>query len=105
LNEYDKIRVIDGTQNHVNAVLNAIQRSWPEGIQKLSSYSLSHQFKLGGFPYSGDFSNSLYTAVVVMFIISNLQTQGAKFLCSASVSGKHDSDSFPLDLSSLFFFF
>jgi hypothetical protein len=79
-NEYDKIRVIDGTQNHVNAVLNAIQSSWPEGIQKLGSYSLSHQFKLGGYPFSDEFSSSLYTAVVVMFIISNLQTQGAKFL-------------------------
>jgi hypothetical protein len=108
LNESDKIRVIDGTQNHINAVLNAIQSSWPEGIQKVSSYSLSHQFKLRGYPFSGDFSNSLYTAVAVMFIISNLQTQGATFLCSASVSGKYvteDHNSYPMDLSSLFFFF
>lgn len=105
LNESNKIRVIDGTHNHVNAVLNAIQGSWPEGIKELSLYGVSHQFKLRGSPFSGGFSNPLYAAVVVMFIISNLQTQGAKFLCSASVSGKYDDDnSYPMNLSSLFFF-
>jgi hypothetical protein len=99
-NEYDKIRVIDGTQNHVNAVWNAIQSSWPEGIQEQSLYGLSHQFKLRWQPFGNHFSNPLYPAVVVMFIISNLQTQGARFLCSATVSGRN-----PLVLSSLFFFF
>ena len=61
LNESDKIRVIDGTQNHVNAVFLAIQGSWPEGFQEQSFYSLSHQFKLRGYPFSVFFSNRLYT--------------------------------------------
>ena len=108
LNESDRIRVIDGTQNHINAVANAIANGWSAGIQEQSLYSLSFQFKLRGYPFSGNFSNPIYASVVMMYIISNLQNQGATFLCSASVSGKYHSDeneSYPIDLSSLFFFF
>jgi hypothetical protein len=53
-------------------------------------------------------NNSGKKFVVVMFIISNMQTQGVIFLFIARVSGKYETDdnnSFPMYLSSLFFFF
>ena len=106
LNESDRIRIIDGNQNHVNAVANSIVNGWPDGIQSQGVYSLSYEFKLKGYPFSGSFSNPIYASVVMMHILANLQYHGAQFICSASVSGKYHSDkhgSYPIDLSSLFF--
>jgi hypothetical protein len=108
LNGSNKIRVIDGTQDHINAVFYAIQNSWPEGFKEHSLHGLSYQFKLRGCQFRS-FSNPRFAAAVVMLIISNLKTQGVNLLCSAQVNGKierEDDDSlYLMDLSSLFFFF
>ena len=108
LNESDKIRVIDGNQNHVNAVAHAIANAWPEGIQDQNLYAGAYQFKLKGNPFGGSSSNPIYASAVMMYIFANLKNQGAKFQCSASVSGKYHQDekiSYKIDLSSWFFLF
>jgi hypothetical protein len=106
LNESDKIRIMNCSDAHVSAVGESIHAGWPKGIKNKFCYGRSIQFQLNGHPFNGDYAYLIYTSVITMFIISNLERENLKLLCSAFVSGKYrdfSDKSYSKGLSSFYF--
>ena len=71
-----------------------------------SSCNGSKSCELNGHPFNGDYAYLIYTSVITMFIISNLERENLKLLCSAFVSGKYrdfSDKSYSKGLSSFYF--
>ena len=98
------IRVIDGNENHVDAVRDAIIKGWNEGIENNGFYRDSYYFILKGLPFKGDSHNSIYMSTVLMKLLENFKNHKAQLLCSASVNGRYHEakHSFKIDLSAWF---
>lgn len=106
LNETDKLRLIDSDMGLIEQVRSAVNLGWPKGIQNETDYYGSWQFKLIGNPFSCFGSDRIYTCVMMILVLNNIEKRGYKLLCSADVSGKYfssEDDSYPLDLHTWFF--
>ena len=90
----------------IEQVRSAVNLGWPKGIQNETDYYGSWQFKLIGNPFSCFGSDRIYTCVMMILVLNNIEKRGYKLLCSADVSGKYfssEDDSYPLDLHTWFF--
>jgi len=90
----DRLRLIGFPPSTCESVREAINSSWPTGIQAERDYYGSYEFKLRGNPWSGQFSEAVPARVLMTTILSTLYHSGWQLQMSTDISKKvRDKDS------------
>jgi hypothetical protein len=90
----DRLRLIRFTQQEVQEVRIAIQNSWPKGIQEERNYYGAHEFKLKGYPWSGQGTEAVPSRFLTCTVLQTLWNLGWVLVASTDVSKKQlDKDS------------
>ncbi|OAA59330.1 hypothetical protein ISF_06265 [Cordyceps fumosorosea ARSEF 2679] len=86
----DRIRLVQFGADDVAAVRGAIRQSWPDGIQAERPYSVSHEFKLRGRPWSGSGTGSYAVPAITLMrdLFACLYARGWILTASTDVSRK-----------------
>jgi len=85
----DKIRIIDAPSQFTKVVRKAIKSQWHKGIQNLSDYCGSIEFKLFGNPWYAKGSETVYSRMLLCQMIANLRAKGYKLYGSVDISIGH----------------
>lgn len=89
INETDKLRLMGGDGNFINAIRGSVDRSWLSGIRSEANYFGAWQIELEGHPFMNETASNGYTSFMMMNILADLEDIGFKFIGSVDVSGKH----------------
>ncbi|KAG0350884.1 hypothetical protein BGX24_007998 [Mortierella sp. AD032] len=90
----NKVKVIDGSQDVVEAVRQAIKAQWINGIQRDEPRQTAHEFKLLGSPWYPNGSETVFSRMMLTQILSNLRVLGYKLYTSVDISaGSGDTES------------
>jgi len=91
-NMVDRIRIIDAPSFEV-CVKNAIQSQWHKGIQDRSNYYGSIEYKLVGYPWHADGSETVRCRMLLCQLIANIRAKGYKLYASVDITmGNKGSD-------------
>ena len=96
----DLIRIITDPTTSVQVVplvRQAIQQSWPLGIQNEGMYKEIFEFKCKGNPWEGQGESAVYGKLLVVALIRNFAQKGWKLIAGCDISKKR------FDVDSLFF--
>ncbi|CAF1260632.1 unnamed protein product [Rotaria sp. Silwood1] len=94
LNRSDRLRLIRFPAAIISVVRQAIQTSWPWGLQNEKEYASAYEFKLKGYPWHGQGSEAVEARAMMMSVLSALYHQGWYLVASTDVSKKKsDKDS------------
>ena len=95
LNKDDLLRVIGAPESLIPAIRNTIQSSWYKGIQAVSSYVGSQEFKLRGTPWWASGTETVESRFLILKLIEALQAYGWSPVASIDSSRKvSDKSSF-----------
>ncbi|KAK3845225.1 MAG: hypothetical protein J3R72DRAFT_521203 [Linnemannia gamsii] len=83
----NKVKVIDGSQDVVEAVRQAIKAQWINGIRRDEPRQAAHEFKLLGCPWYPNGSETVLSRMMLAQILSNLRVLGYKLYTSVDISG------------------
>jgi hypothetical protein len=108
LSDFDKIRIIDNQMNIKDEIRLAIEQTWPKGIQSESDYYNSVQFKLKGYPFSGQGAEHINACLTLATLLNRVEKQGFKLLANGQVINKRHkrnewNNPHPCELDTLFF--
>lgn len=93
LNRSDRLRCISFPQVTVAQIREAIVGNWPGGIQEEFDYHSAHEFKLKGYPWSGQGVDAIPSRHMMCTILSSLYHSGWQLVAAADVSKKqYDKD-------------
>ncbi|RQM12544.1 hypothetical protein B5M09_006845 [Aphanomyces astaci] len=95
LNTSDKLRLIDAPPELDVVVSECITKHWYEGLQRVQPYGPGcTEFKLRGYPWSGESSDAVRARLFVMNLLSILEANGWRLYASIDMStGDADKDS------------
>ncbi|KAF9134013.1 hypothetical protein BGW39_008357 [Mortierella sp. 14UC] len=83
----DKLKVIDtGSLAVISIVRQAIRAQWKAGIQRDEIRNSAHEFKLVGFPWYPDGSETVFSRMMLAQILANLRAMGYKLYTSVDIS-------------------
>ncbi|KAL0953144.1 hypothetical protein HGRIS_004412 [Hohenbuehelia grisea] len=88
LNSYDRLRLIRFSQHDIGVVRAAVQQAWPRGIQDERNYYGSHEFKLRGYPWSGQADEAVPSRQLILTVLSDLYDAGWVLTASTDISKK-----------------
>lgn len=97
LNRSDRLRCISFPDATVVQVREAIASHWPRGIQDEKDYYGAREFKLAGYPWSGQGSDAVPSRQLMVGILSSLYHSGWQLVAATDVTKK------PYDKDTLFF--
>jgi len=93
LNMTDRLRLIGFPPLIIDSIREAINSSWPKGIQSERDYYGSYEYKLNGNPWSGQFGEAVPSRVMMTTVLSTLYHSGWHLQMSTDISKKvHDKD-------------
>lgn len=88
LHKSDRIRLLQFPQSDIVAIRGIIKKSWPRGIQDERTYSSSYEFKLSGYPWSGQGPDAIPSRIVMRGIFAYLFSIGWILHASTDISKK-----------------
>jgi hypothetical protein len=88
LHQYDRMRLMQFPQEDIAALRRVIQQTWHRGIQEERPYSVSHEFKLKGYPWSGQGKDAIPARIVMREIFAYLYSNGWILHASTDISKK-----------------
>ena len=88
LNGNDVVRLINAPPSLKSVVQDIIQRSWYRGIQQVSRYAGSVQFKLNGTPWWADGQETVESRFLILKLLESLQGYGWSAVASLDTSRK-----------------
>ena len=88
LNGNDVVRLINAPQSLNSVVQDTLQRSWHRGIQQVSRYAGSVQFKLKGNPWWAEGHETVEARFLILKLLESLQSYGWSAVASLDTSRK-----------------
>lgn len=90
LHEMDKLRLIQFSSADISMVRETIKRVWSSGIQAERTYSVSHEFKLRGTPWTtyDRGTNAVQSMILMREIFASLYSAGWILTASTDISRK-----------------
>ncbi len=91
----DRLRLVQFPPDDVSAVRDVLRGVWRDGIQAERPYSVSHEFKLRGRPWSGSGTGSYAVPAMVLMreVFARLYARGWVLTASTDISRKeYDKD-------------
>ncbi|KAG0259243.1 hypothetical protein BGZ95_004736 [Linnemannia exigua] len=82
----DKLRVIEGSQEVVAVVRQAIQAQWKHGIQRDEVRETAQEFKLVGTPWYPSGDETVLSRMMLSQVLANLRALGYKLYTSVDIS-------------------
>ncbi|CAL8108989.1 unnamed protein product [Orchesella dallaii] len=101
-NMSDRIRIVDAP-GFLPYLKDAVQKSWPKGIQNEREYNGSLELKLRGNPWFSNGEEAVYSKLLLCQIIANFRTAGYKLYASVDISAAGGRDWSGGDLDSWVF--
>ena len=75
LSSYDSLMILNAPMDHHQLFKDAVERSWPSGIQKWTYENEVLLIKLKGYPWNPNGEDTVYSRVVLQTIIADLFTR------------------------------
>ena len=88
LNSNDLLRVIDAPESLIPTIRDIIQTSWYRGIQGVSRYAGSWEFKLKGTPWWADGQETVEARILILKLMEMLHAVGWSPIASIDSSRK-----------------
>ncbi|KAK5084432.1 hypothetical protein LTR05_005508 [Lithohypha guttulata] len=89
LHQHDRIRLLQFPDSAANTVRQAIQKSWPQGIQDQRHIHNSLELKLKGLPWLGPGSDAMHARRLMRTIFEDLFDAGWVLSLSTDVSKRN----------------
>jgi hypothetical protein len=91
LHQYDRLRMLQFPESDILALKDIIKKHWPRGLQEERKYGGSYEYKLRGYPWSGQGIDAITSRVLMREILAHLFRRGWILHASTDVS-KSDRD-------------
>ncbi|KAL0953153.1 hypothetical protein HGRIS_004416 [Hohenbuehelia grisea] len=88
MNSHDRLRLIQFSQHDIAIVRAAILQAWPKGIQDERNYHGAHEFKLRGYPWSGQGDEAVPSRQLMISVMASLYNAGWVLTASTDISKK-----------------